>query len=87
MSLGAVRLADWVTSTCEDVPSGPFYTASSDTFVNGRGQVRLADQSVPGPAITGSSSYFVNGRPAVRLKDKVACGVITTCSSDTFIGD
>lgn len=85
--LGAVRLGDYVRKICIRKSSGPFYTASHNTFVNGRGQVRLSDKSVPGVAITGSRSHFVNGRPAVRLKDKVVCGVIQSCSHDTFIGD
>ncbi len=85
--LGAVRLGDFVKKTCPHKKSGPFRTASKDTFVNGRGQVRLGDRAVPGKAVTGSKSCFVNGRPAVRQKDKVVCGKIMKSSRDTFIGD
>ena len=85
--LGATRLGDFVKSICRHKSSGPFFTASHDTFANGRGQVRLGDLAVPGVALTGSRSYFINGRPAVRLKDHVSCGVILTSSHDTFIGD
>lgn len=85
--LGATRLGDFVRKTCDDKSSGPFVTASKDTFVNGRGQVRLHDRSIPGRAVSGSKTCFVNGRPAVRQKDKVICGKITKSSRDTFIGD
>ncbi len=83
---GSVRRYDWVTSLCNK-PSGPFVSASSTSFVDGKGQVRLFDSSVPGLAVSGSKSCFVNGRPAVRLKDQVVCGRIKTASTTTFIGD
>lgn len=84
----AIRKGDWVLKTCKFKVSGPFITASSTTFVNGRGQVRVGDKSLPGIAITGSRSTFIDGRPAVTLKSKVICGRIKgPGSSDTFIGD
>lgn len=83
----AIRRGDFVISTCNHIPSGPFITASTDKFVNGRGQVRVGDKSIPGIAITGSRSVFVDGRPAVFLPSKVICGRIRGPGSiDTFIG-
>ncbi|MBD2201570.1 PAAR domain-containing protein [Calothrix sp. FACHB-1219] len=82
----AVRLGDFVRKICRGRVSGPFISASRTTFVNGRGQVRLFDSSLPGIAVTGSRTTFVDGRPAVRIKDRVICGIIQTSSSDTFIG-
>lgn len=73
-------------SKCRSRPSGPFYTASDKTFVNGRGAVRLLDKSFPGSAVSGSSKVFVDGKPAVRLKDRVICGTTTTCSLNVFYG-
>ena len=86
MSLNAVRIGDFVAKTCPRKKSGPFFTGSSRTFINGRGAVRVNDRSVPGPALTGSSRTFIDGRAAVRLKDRVLCGVITRASNNTFIG-
>lgn len=85
MSIMAVRVGDFVKSTCENIPSGPFIEGSTNTFVNGRPQVRVGDKAVPGIAITGSRGRFVNGRPAVRRRDKVVCGIIMQSSRNTFI--
>ena len=87
MSLGAVRLGDFVIYTCPDDPKrpGPFIKGSQNTFVNGRPLCRLGDQAIPGPALTGSARRFTNGLPTVRLKDKVLCGKITQSSINTFI--
>jgi len=84
--LGAIRRGDFVVKTCPFRSSGPFFTSSLSSFVDGRGQVRLGDKSVPGVCISGSSSVFVDGRPAAHLKSKVICGVIVQCSSTVFIG-
>ncbi len=84
--INAVRLGDFVVSVCTNIPSGPFYRTSMNTFINGRGAARLLDNAVPGIAITGSTKTFINGRPAVRLIDKVICGVIVQASTNTFIG-
>lgn len=85
VGIGATRLGDFVQSYCQNVPSGPFVQASTNTFIDGRGQVRLGDKAVPGIAVSGSKATFVDGRPAVRLRDKVICGVITQSSKNTFI--
>lgn len=84
--LGAIRLGDFVIKTCPFKKSGSFFTASTSSFVDGRGQVRLGDKSVPGICISGSSSVFVDGRPAAHIKSKVICGRIVTCSTTVFIG-
>lgn len=84
--INSVRLGDFVVSICPNIPSGPFYHTSTNTFINGRGAARLLDKSVPGISISGSHKTFINGRPSVRLIDKVLCGVITTASTNTFIG-
>jgi len=83
---GAIRRGDFVIKTCPFRKSGPFYTSSLSSFVDGRGQVRLGDKAVPGICISGSSSVFVDGRPAAYIKSKVICGRIITCSSTIFIG-
>lgn len=82
---GATRIGDFVKSTCRRA-SGPFITASTSTFADGRGQVRVGDKSIPGICISGSSSVFIDGRPAAHIKSKVICGRITQCSSTVFIG-
>jgi uncharacterized Zn-binding protein involved in type VI secretion len=83
---GAIRRGDFVVKTCPFRRSGPFYTSSLNSFVDGRGQVRLGDKSVPGICISGSSSVFVDGRPAAHFISKVICGRIAQCSSTIFIG-
>ena len=85
IGIGAARWGDFVKSYCTGRPSGPFIQASKATFVDGRGQVRVGDKSLPGRAVTGSKTYFVDGRPAVRMRDKVICGIITQSSKTTFI--
>jgi uncharacterized Zn-binding protein involved in type VI secretion len=85
--LGAIRRGDFVVKTCPFKSSGPFYTASNDVFVEGRGQVRLGDKSVPGICVSGSKSVFVNGRPAAHINSKVICGRIVSCSTDIFVGE
>ena len=83
----AIRRGDFVISICKGKPSGPFITASINKFINGRGQVRVGDRSLPGVAITGSRSVFVDGKPAVILPSKVVCGRIKgPGSTNTFIG-
>jgi uncharacterized Zn-binding protein involved in type VI secretion len=83
----AIRRGDFVISTCQFKSSGPFITASTNKFVNGRGQVRVGDRSIPGMAITGSHSVFIDGKPAVILPSKVICGRIKgPGSTNTFIG-
>jgi uncharacterized Zn-binding protein involved in type VI secretion len=84
--LRAVRRGDFVVSVCPFVPSGPFITASNTSFVDGRGQVRVADKAIPGICITGSKSTFVDGRPAATIISKVICGKIVTASNNVFIG-
>ena len=81
----AVRRLDFVVNICGG-PSGTFFTASNSSFVDGRGQVRVGDKSVPGVCITGSRSVFVDGRPAAHIFSKVVCGRITTASNNTFLG-
>lgn len=83
--LGAVRLGDFVVSTCHPKPSGPFITASRSSFVDGRGQCTVGSRAVPGLCLTGSSSVFVDGKPATHRASTVVCGRITTCSNTVFI--
>jgi uncharacterized Zn-binding protein involved in type VI secretion len=84
--LGAIRRGDFVIKTCKFKSSGPFYTASNSTFVDGRGQVTVGHKALPGMCITGSKSVFVEGKPAAHKMSKVICGKILTCSSTVFIG-
>lgn len=82
---GAIRKGDFVVKTCPGRKSGPFYTASNTIFIEGRGQVRVGDKSVPGICLTGSKTVFVDGRPAATIKSIVSCGRIVSCSSTIFI--
>lgn len=71
-------------------------TASTNVFVNNKGQHRLGDHWVThccGPschdsyAVAGSSTVFVNGKKAVRIGDAIACGSISAQGSpNVFIG-
>ena len=83
---GAVRRGDLVIKRCAFKKSGPFYTGSVNSFIDGKGQVRVGDRAVPGSCISGSSSVFIDGRPAAYIKSKVSCGIIVQCSSTVFIG-
>ncbi len=82
---GAVRLGDFVVSFCKK-PSGPFITASTTSFADGKPRVRLGDKSIPGICISGSKSVFIDGRPAAHIQSKVICGKIVSCSRTVFVG-
>ena len=81
---GAVRLGDFVSSTCKK-PSGPFVTASPTSFVNGKPRCRLGDKTVPGICISGSKSVFIDGKPAAHILSKVICVKIVNCSKTVFV--
>jgi uncharacterized Zn-binding protein involved in type VI secretion len=83
----AVRVGDFITSVCQNVPPGSVKLGSPTSFVNNRPQVRLFDESLPGPGtvLTGSSTTFVDNKPSTRVLDLVTCGRIIVGSFDTFI--
>lgn len=94
MKRGAVRLGDY-SSGHDGYPPRPSVTASNDTFVNGRGQVRIGDYWAThcstkhchdGTQSQGSKSVFVNGRGAARTRDLISCNdYAEECSSDVFL--
>jgi len=88
MGLSAVRVLDWVNSTCYPTrQSGPVYRGSMTTFVNNRGMARQGDETVPGPILGGAKTRLCENKPIARLKDSVFCGIIASASPDTFIDD
>ena len=90
---GAVRETDVCTGHGCFSPR-PAIQGSTDTFVNGLPQHRLADQwgshccagCHGGVAVAGSPDTFVNGLQAERVGDPVDCGSsMASGSPDTFI--
>ena len=91
---GAVRLGDF-SSGHQGFPARPAITASIDTLVNNRGQVRIGDYWAThcddkhchdGEQSQGSSTVFVNGRGAARTNDMISCNDFASeCSSDVFL--
>ena len=91
---GVVRLGDFSRGEGCFHPK-PNIEASTDTFVNGRGQVRVGDawahhrcgrKSHGSIQSEGSLDVFVNGQPAARYDDLISCSDRTEeCSLDTFI--
>lgn len=92
MSSGIVRRGDFTRGHL-GFPPTPAITASSNTFVNGRGVVRRGDRflihckrgcHIP-IAIIGSRVSFVNGRAVIRKGDRLSCtDTAWQCSSDSF---
>lgn len=92
----AHRLADICTGHgC--FPSRPNNQASTNTFVNGKGQHRKTDSWTQhccpnngchtSVLAEGSPTHFTNGLESARIGDPVACGSYAlTGSMDTYIG-
>ena len=90
---GAVRLNDY-SSGHGCFPSKPNIEASNDTFVNGRGAVRVGDAWAihccgsschSSVSSGGSPNTFINGRRGVRTGDDISCSDSAfDCSPDTF---
>lgn len=79
-------------------PAVPLITASTDTFINGRGAGRVGDsyanhQCDEHPTHTphiaqGSSTVFVNGKSLARIGDAVDCsGSVMEGSPNVLAGD
>lgn len=91
---GAVRLGDYSTGH-DGYPQRPSITASDDTLINGRGQVRIADywtthchrkKCHDGTQSEGSTTVFINGRGAARQGDLISCNDhANECSPDVFL--
>ena len=56
---GAVRLGDFVSSTCKK-PSGPFVTASSTSFVDGKPAAHIRSKVICGKIVNCSKTVFVD---------------------------
>lgn len=90
------RMGDMASGHGSFIPSAAIQ-ASSDTFINSKGALRVGDAIAPHPsaspspphpraAAAGSPDTFVNSKPLVRIGDAVDCGgMMMEGSDDTFI--
>lgn len=91
----AVRLGDICTGHFRAGPR-PCISASSDTFINGRGATRVGDTwalhgfgkgVTPhfGTQVTGSPNVYVNGAQLARVGDTINCGSRNAKGSNNVI--